>query len=69
VQQKPGAVSRPGNSRNFGEYSFLEDSRYMSQEDSVGDFISRKTFDRSGAYSLFTPAKALGSHPFRTDSI
>src|SRR5215510_11389140 len=32
VQQKPGAVSRPGGSRSFGEYSLLEDSRYTSQE-------------------------------------
>jgi len=38
VQQKPGAVSRPGGSRSFGEYSLLEDSRYTSQEDSVGRF-------------------------------
>src|SRR5262245_52243013 len=30
--KKPGAVSRPGGWRNFGEYAFLEDSRYTSQE-------------------------------------
>jgi hypothetical protein len=30
--KKPGAVSRPGGWRTFGEYTFLEDSRYTSQE-------------------------------------
>jgi hypothetical protein len=30
--KKPGAVSRPGGWRSFGEYAFLEDSRYASQE-------------------------------------
>jgi hypothetical protein len=30
--KKSGAVSRPGGWRSFGEYAFLEDSRYMSQE-------------------------------------
>jgi hypothetical protein len=30
--KKPGAVSRPGGWHNFGEYAFLEDSRYTSQE-------------------------------------
>ncbi len=30
--KKPGAVSRPGGWRSFGEYAFLEDSRYTSQE-------------------------------------
>jgi len=30
--KKPGAVSRPGGWRSFGEYVFLEDSRYTSQE-------------------------------------
>jgi len=29
--KKPGAVSRPGGWRSFGEYVFLEDSRYTSQ--------------------------------------
>jgi hypothetical protein len=29
--KKPGAVSRPGGWRSFGEYAFLEDSRYASQ--------------------------------------
>jgi hypothetical protein len=29
--KKPGAVSRPGGWRNFGEYALLEDSRYTSQ--------------------------------------
>jgi len=28
----PGGVSRPGGWRSFGEYTFLEDSRYTSQE-------------------------------------
>src|SRR5262245_55024412 len=39
--KKPGAVSRPGGWRTFGEYAFLEDSRYASQEDSGGDLIWR----------------------------
>jgi hypothetical protein len=30
-KKKPGAVSRPGGWRTFGEYAFLEDSRYASQ--------------------------------------
>jgi hypothetical protein len=30
--KKPGAVSRPGGWRSFGEYFLLEDSRYTSQE-------------------------------------
>src|SRR5262249_22717823 len=30
--KKPGAASRPGVSRSFGEYAFLEDSRYRSQQ-------------------------------------
>jgi len=30
--KKPGAVSRPGGWLSFGEYAFLEDSRYTSQE-------------------------------------
>src|SRR5262249_41366361 len=29
--KKPGAASRPGGWRSFGEYTFLEDSRYASQ--------------------------------------
>ena len=29
--KKPAAVSHPGLMRSFGEYSFLEDSRYASQ--------------------------------------
>jgi hypothetical protein len=36
--KKPGAVSRPGGWRTFGEYAFLEDSRYTSQEDYEGRF-------------------------------
>src|SRR5215470_15593167 len=32
--KKPGAASRPGGWRSFGEYAFLEDSRYTSQEES-----------------------------------
>jgi hypothetical protein len=36
--KKPGAVSRPGGWRTFGEYAFLEDSRYTSQEDNEGQF-------------------------------
>jgi hypothetical protein len=29
--KKPGAACRPGSRRSFGEYLFLEDSRYTSQ--------------------------------------
>jgi hypothetical protein len=29
--EKPGAACRPGFWRSFGEYIFLEDSRYTSQ--------------------------------------
>jgi len=29
--KKPGAACRPGSWRGFGEYLFLEDSRYASQ--------------------------------------
>jgi hypothetical protein len=29
--KKPAAVSHPGVMRSFGEYAFLEDSRYVSQ--------------------------------------
>jgi hypothetical protein len=29
--KKPGAACRPGSRRSFGEYLFLEDSRYASQ--------------------------------------
>jgi hypothetical protein len=29
--EKPGAARRPGFWRSFGEYAFLEDSRYTSQ--------------------------------------
>jgi hypothetical protein len=32
--KKPGAVSRSGGWRSFGEYGFLEDSRYASQAES-----------------------------------
>jgi hypothetical protein len=39
--KKPGAVSRPGGWRTFGEYTFLEDSRYASQEDSAGNLMWR----------------------------
>src|SRR5262249_45543071 len=38
AQQKPGAVSRPGGWRSFGEYAFPEDSRYTSQENNEGQF-------------------------------
>jgi hypothetical protein len=48
--KKPGAVSRAGSSRTFGEYALLEDSRYMSQEDSWLDLIDRKNFDSSVVY-------------------
>jgi hypothetical protein len=39
--KKPGAVSRPGGWRSFGEYAFLEDSRYTSQEDYKGNLMRR----------------------------
>ena len=43
--KKPGAVSRPGGWRTFGEYAFLEDSRYTSQEDYEGNLM-RRSFSR-----------------------
>jgi hypothetical protein len=39
--KKPGAVSRPGGWRSFGEYAFLEDSRYASQENYEGNLVWR----------------------------
>jgi hypothetical protein len=39
--KKPGAVSRPGGWRSFGEYAFLEDSRYASQENFEGNVMWR----------------------------
>jgi hypothetical protein len=39
--KKPGAVSRPGGWRSFGEYAFLEDSRYASQENFEGNLVWR----------------------------
>jgi hypothetical protein len=42
--KKPGAASRPGDWRSFGEYAFLEDSRYTSQAESgdldCGGFVA-----------------------------
>jgi hypothetical protein len=35
ARNKPGAASRPGGWRSFGEYAFLEDSRYASQAESA----------------------------------
>jgi len=43
--KNPGAVSRPGGWRSFGEYAFLEDSRYASQENSEGNSM-RRSFSR-----------------------
>jgi hypothetical protein len=43
--KKPGAVSRPGGWRSFGEYAFLEDSRYASQEN-FEDNVMRRRFLR-----------------------
>src|SRR5262249_21268083 len=40
--KKPGAVSRPGCWRTFGEYAFLEDSRYASQEVFAGNLVWRR---------------------------
>jgi hypothetical protein len=31
--KKPAAAFRPGDPRSFGEYAFLEDSRYTSQQE------------------------------------
>jgi len=39
--KKPGAVSRPGGWRTFGEYAFLEDSRYASQANYEGNLTGR----------------------------
>jgi len=39
--KKPGAVSRPGGWRSFGEYAFLEDSRYACQENYEGNLMWR----------------------------
>jgi hypothetical protein len=39
--KKPGAVSRPGGWRTFGEYAFLEDSRYASQANFEGNSMWR----------------------------
>jgi hypothetical protein len=39
--KKPGAVSRPGGWRTFGEYAFLEDSRYASQANYEGVLVWR----------------------------
>jgi hypothetical protein len=33
--EKPGAARRPGSWRSFGEYTFLEDSRYTSQAEKL----------------------------------
>ena len=46
--KKPGAASRPSGWRSFGEYIFLEDSRYASQEESLIVAASRRDEDRSG---------------------
>jgi hypothetical protein len=46
--KKPGAASRPGGWRSFGEYTFLEDSRYASQAESLIVAASRRDEDRSG---------------------
>jgi hypothetical protein len=39
--KKPGAISRPGGWRTFGEYAFLEDSCYTSQENYEGNLMRR----------------------------
>jgi hypothetical protein len=52
--KKPGAVSRPGGWRSFGEYAFLEDSRYASQENFEGDSIWRRFL------RLLTGVRAVG---------
>jgi len=48
--KKPGAASRPGGWRSFGEYAFLEDSRYA---------IKRKVsaFDRGGFQARREPLR------------
>src|SRR5215831_8547640 len=39
--KNPGAVSRPGGWLTFGEYAFLEDSRYASQANYAGNLMWR----------------------------
>src|SRR6516162_3276009 len=41
--KKPGAACRPGSRRSFGEYLFLEDSRYASQAENRA---ATKSFNR-----------------------
>ena len=49
----PGGVSRPGGWRSFGEYTFLEDSRYTSQEGRGRTCILR-SLRRACAHSIST---------------
>jgi hypothetical protein len=48
--KKPAAASRPGDRRSFGEYAFLEDSRYTSQQEKCGESELRpRTCGRAAA--------------------
>jgi len=51
--KKPGGVSRPGGWRSFGEYPFLEDSRYTSQE-GRGRICILRLLRRAYAHSIST---------------
>jgi hypothetical protein len=68
--KNPGAVSRPGGWRNFGEYAFLEDSRYASQEDSEGNVIWRSflRFYRGIGRSAWTAPKSTQGEEIRLKS-
>jgi hypothetical protein len=64
AQQKTRCGLRPGGSPSFGEYSFLEDSRYTSQEGWWGDLISRKNIRSFWGLPPFHDSQSARSHPF-----
>src|SRR5262245_1822902 len=45
--EKPGAACRPGSWRSFGEYVFLEDSRYTSQAENLARIKSLSSHENS----------------------
>jgi len=45
--KKPGAACRPGSWRSFGEYVFLEDSRYTSQAENRARIKSLSSHENS----------------------
>jgi hypothetical protein len=45
--EKPGAACRPGSRRSFGEYAFLEDSRYTSQAKNLARIKSLSSHENS----------------------